>query len=81
MTGTTAPADQGELTLHAEMAEVEHLHPHWHLWLSDDGRVWAVTVHLPFRSSGGCTVGPGTTEQIGHEIARAEHDWPRARAA
>jgi hypothetical protein len=77
MSTETAVASS-EPGLRAELRAIEHAHPHWHVWLSDEGRVWAVCLHLPFRSSGGVTVDGSTPEQIGREIAVVEHAWEMA---
>lgn len=67
-------ADKG---LRAELTEVEQKHPGWHCFLSDAGKPWACTTKGPAR---GYTVSGGTPELLGHEIAKAEHEWARAAA-
>ena len=62
--------------LHDEMLAVEARHTiwHWHVYLSDEGRLWAVCMHSTFGGSG-TTVDGSTPAQVDHEIAVTEHAW------
>jgi hypothetical protein len=53
---------------------VEREFPGWHLYLSDEGMVWAVTCTCPY---GGCgmTLDARTPEGMWQEIAAEEHRW------
>ena len=66
-------------SLSAELREVEKVHPHWHAFISDEGRVYAVTNHgLP---NHGITVHALTPDGLDHEIAVYEYEHPRGWAA
>jgi hypothetical protein len=66
-------------SLSAELREVEHEHPGWHAWLSDEGRAYAVTTHGT-NPAGGVTLSAPTPELLDHEVAVWEHQH-RGRAA
>ena len=61
----------------AALKAAERACPHWHLFLSSEGRVWAVTTRCA-EFGCGTTLDAGSVKGIRDAIARTEADW-RAR--
>jgi hypothetical protein len=67
--------------LRDELRAIDQKHPHWHSFVSDQGRLWSVTSHTP--TGLGYTVSAGAPQVLDLEIAKVERLWhlPRGSAA